>query len=80
MITLWNADGFREATSGTRPAALPANLDVSVTFAGTGDGTGDLLDIRRARTAHLRDGQYWTRAGARTAAQIDAQFRCHGDG
>ncbi|MEU9976742.1 hypothetical protein [Streptomyces sp. NPDC051014] len=80
LIALWNADGFREATPGTRPGTLPANLDVSVTFAGTGDGTGDVFDVRRARTAHLPDGQYWTRDGARTAAQIDAQFRCHRGG
>jgi hypothetical protein len=80
VIALWNADDFREATSGSRPGTLPANLDVSVTFAGTGDGTGDVFDVHRARTAHLSDGQYWTRDGARTAAQIDAQFGCHDGG
>ena len=76
-ITLWKADDFRQAHPAKQPRTLPANLDISVTFAGTEDGTGDVFNVRRVKTAHVSDGQYWTRGGARTAAQIDAQLGCH---
>ncbi|MFJ9250605.1 hypothetical protein [Streptomyces sp. NPDC101776] len=79
-VTLWMADDFLKASSGTQPRILPANLDISVTFAGADDGTGDVLNIREVKAAHIPDGQYWTRDGARTAAQIDAQLTCHSDG
>lgn len=54
-----------------------ANLDISVTFAGVEDGTGDVFNVRKVKAAHVPDGQYWTRDGSRTAAQIDAQLNCH---
>ncbi|MGW4907736.1 hypothetical protein [Streptomyces sp. NPDC004270] len=77
VVTLWNADDFLKASSGTQPETLPANLDISVTFAGSGDGTGDVFNVRKVKAAHVPDGQYWTRGGARTTAQIDAQLGCH---
>ncbi|MGW7425661.1 WD40 repeat domain-containing protein [Streptomyces sp. NPDC054813] len=80
VVTLWNADDFLKASSGTQPKALPANLDISVTFAGTEDGTGDVFNVHKVQAAHVADGQYWTRSGARTAAQIDAQLGCRWDG
>ncbi len=77
VVTLWNTDDFLKTSSGKQPKTLPANLDVSVTFAGSEDGTGDVFDVRKAGAAHVSDGQYWTRDGARTATQIDAQIKCH---
>ena len=79
-VTLWKVDDFLKASPGTQPKTLPNNLDVSVTFAGVEDGTGDVFNIRKVEAAHIPDGQYWTRDGARTAAQIDAQLTCHSDG
>ncbi|MFI5817009.1 MULTISPECIES: hypothetical protein [unclassified Streptomyces] len=76
-VTLWKADDFLKAEPGTHPKTLPANLDVSVTFAGVDDGTGDVFNVRKVKAAHVPDGQYWTRDGSRTASQIDAQFKCH---
>jgi hypothetical protein len=75
-FTLWKADDFQRPGARKQPGKLPAYLDVSVTFAGGDDGTGDVFDIREVRAAHLTDGQYWTTRGPRTAAQIDAQFSC----
>jgi hypothetical protein len=77
VITLWNADDFLKTSSGAHPKTLPANLDISVTFAGVEDGTGDVFNVREVKTAHVPDGQYWTRDGSRTAARIDAQLNCH---
>ncbi|MER5798764.1 hypothetical protein [Streptomyces mirabilis] len=77
MITLWNADDFLKTSSGAQPKTLPANLDISVTFAGVEDGTGDVFNVRKVKAAYIPDGQYWTRDGSRTAAQIDAQLNCH---
>ncbi|MGW7242972.1 hypothetical protein [Streptomyces sp. NPDC054804] len=77
VVTLWNADDFLKASSGTQPKTLPANLDISVTFAGTEDGSGDVFNVRELRAAHVAEKQYWTSGGARTAAQIDAQLGCH---
>ncbi|MHC3469422.1 hypothetical protein ACYF6T_11955 [Streptomyces sp. 7R007] len=78
-VTLWKAADFRTSGPAVQPVSLPANLDVSVTFAGTEDGSGDVFDVRKARAAHVADGRYWTRDGLRTAAQIDAQFGCRHD-
>ncbi|MEU9413497.1 hypothetical protein AB0E08_48495 [Streptomyces sp. NPDC048281] len=77
VIALWSTDDFLKTTSGTQPKTVPANLDVSVIFAGSGDGTGDVFNIRKAQAAHVPEGQYWTRSGTRTATQIDAQLGCH---
>lgn len=77
VITLWNADDFLKTSSGTQPKTLPANLDVSVTFAGVEDGTGDVFNVRKVQATHVPDGLYWTRDGSRTAGQIDAQLNCH---
>lgn len=79
-VTLWKADDFLKASPGTQPRTLPTNLDISVTFPGADDGTGDVFNIRKIKAAHIPDGQYWTRDGARTATQIDAQLKCHSDG
>ncbi|MER5926949.1 hypothetical protein [Streptomyces mirabilis] len=48
-ITLWNADDFLKTSSGAQPKTLPANLDISVTFAGVEDGTGDVFTSARSR-------------------------------
>ncbi|QDN82572.1 hypothetical protein FNV64_49955 [Streptomyces sp. S1A1-7] len=77
VITLWNADDFLKTSSGAQPKTLPANLDISVTFAGVEDGTGDVFNVRKVKAAHVPNGQYWTRDGSRTAVQIDAQLNCH---
>jgi hypothetical protein len=79
-ITLWKADDFHKASPRTQPTTLPANLDVSVIFAGVEDGTGDVFNVPKVKAAHIPDGQYWTRDGARTATQIDAQLKCHSNG
>jgi len=75
-ITLWKADDFLKTDLKKQPTTLPANLDVSVTYAGSGDGTGDVFDVRKVKAVHLPEGQYWTSDGALTAAQIDAQLNC----
>ncbi|MFI5800414.1 hypothetical protein [Streptomyces sp. NPDC051677] len=75
-ITLWKADDFLKAGSEAPPKELPTTLDVSVTYAGVDDGTGDVFDIRKVKAAHIPKGQFWTRDGFRTAAQIDAQLQC----
>ncbi len=78
-FTLWKAEDFHQASPITQPTTLPANLDVSVTFAGGEDGTGDVFNVRTVKAARIPDEQYWTRDGARSATQIDAQFKCNGD-
>ncbi|MET9906311.1 hypothetical protein ABZZ74_05755 [Streptomyces sp. NPDC006476] len=75
-FTLWSADDFLKPGAQKQPGKLPRYLDVSVTYAGGDDGTGDVFDLRKVRAAHLTAGQYWTTGGPRTAAQIDAQFSC----
>lgn len=76
-VVLWKADDFREANPETPPKTLPTNLDVSVTYAGGEDGTGDVFNVRKVQAAHVPTGQYWTHDGTKTAAQIDAQLKCH---
>ncbi|WP_369188612.1 hypothetical protein [Streptomyces sp. R08] len=78
-VTLWKAADFHKASPTTQPTTLPANLDVSVTFAGVEDGTGDVFNVPRVKAARIPDGQYWTRDGARSATQIDAQLKCNSD-
>jgi len=78
-VTLWKSDYFLKTDLKKQPATLPANLDVSVTYVGSGDGTGDVFDVRKAKTVRLPKGQYWTSDGARTATQIDAQLNCRGN-
>ncbi|MEV7323902.1 hypothetical protein [Streptomyces sp. NPDC093970] len=77
VVSLWNTEDFLKASSGKQPNPLPTNLDVSVTFAGSEDGTGDVFNVRKVKAAHVSDGQYWTREGAEKATQIDAQIKCH---
>ncbi|MET9384195.1 hypothetical protein ABZY09_24695 [Streptomyces sp. NPDC002928] len=76
-VTLWKADEFLKPGPGKQPTALPANLDVSVTFAGVEDGTGDVFNVRKVKATYVPKGQYWTYDGPRTAEQIDAQLDCH---
>ncbi|MET7476951.1 hypothetical protein ABZT17_21630 [Streptomyces sp. NPDC005648] len=75
-VALWKADDFLEATAATQPRGLPRSLDVSVTYAGTDDGTGGVFDVRQVMTAHLGEGRYWTEGCPMTEAEIDAQFGC----
>ncbi|WP_327725017.1 hypothetical protein [Streptomyces europaeiscabiei] len=77
VVTLWKAGDFFKASPGTQPRTLPTNLDVSVTYAGGEDGTGDVFNLRKVQAAHIPTGQYWTDDGPMTAAQIDAQLNCN---
>ncbi|MGW1365074.1 hypothetical protein ACWCQP_47820 [Streptomyces chartreusis] len=76
-VTLWKADGFLKASRGTQPKTLPTNLDVSVTYAGGEDGTGETFNIREVQAVPVPEGQYWTYDGTKSAGQIDAQLQCH---
>ncbi|MFE2267227.1 hypothetical protein [Streptomyces griseosporeus] len=77
LVVLWKADDFLEASPETQPKALPTDLDVSVTYAGGEDGTGDVFNVRKVLAAHVPTGHYWTHDGTKSAAQIDAQLQCH---
>ncbi|MFJ8104994.1 hypothetical protein [Streptomyces sp. NPDC096132] len=42
----------------------------------TGDGRDDVFTVRTIEKVKLKAGEYWTRDGERTAAQIDGQLKC----
>ncbi|MEU6273037.1 hypothetical protein ABZ871_11595 [Streptomyces populi] len=75
VVTLWSGEGFRHHKAPLAKSAVPRNLDVSYVDS-SGDGRGDVLDLRSITRADLKAGQYWTSGGPRTAAQIDAQLLC----
>ncbi|MER8029882.1 hypothetical protein ABTZ78_13070 [Streptomyces bauhiniae] len=52
-VVLWRGVDFSEADSAPMPKALPPHLDVTSTYAGTDDGTGDLFDVSEVASAHV---------------------------
>lgn len=75
-VTLWADDDFLKPGPGAQPKKLPESVDVLFTYAGTGDGTGDVVDLARVTSAEIPEGRYWTKDGPRTAQEIDEQLEC----
>ncbi|WP_225102493.1 hypothetical protein [Streptomyces sp. CoH27] len=73
VVTLWSGEGFERHAA--KPTPVPRNLDVGYTDP-SGDGRDDVLDLHAITAASLKTGEYWTREGPKTAAQIDAQLHC----
>ncbi|MFF1838729.1 hypothetical protein ACFVXE_31740 [Streptomyces sp. NPDC058231] len=77
VVRLWSGEGFRRHAAEPGTSAVPRHLDVGYTDP-TGDGRDDVLDLVTIAKAQLKAGEYWTRNGPKTAAQIDAQLHCRG--
>ncbi|MFF5639620.1 hypothetical protein [Streptomyces sp. NPDC012825] len=75
-VTLWADDEFLKPGPGAQPEKLPRSLDVLFTYAGTGDGTGDVVDVAQVVSAEIPEGWYWTKDGPKTAQEIDKQLKC----
>ncbi|MCZ4513775.1 hypothetical protein O3Q52_37680 [Streptomyces sp. ActVer] len=76
VVKLWSGEGFERHAPELAQSAVPRNLVVGYVDP-TGGGLDDVFTLRTVSAAKLKPGQYWTRDGARTAAQIDAQLQCH---
>ncbi|MFG2732156.1 hypothetical protein [Streptomyces canus] len=76
VVTLWSGDGFERHAPQPAQSAIPRDFVVGY-LDPSGEGLDGVFTLRTVSTAKLKPGQYWTRDGSRTAAQIDAQLNCH---
>ena len=79
VVKLWSGDGFEHHAPKPAQPSIPRDLVVGY-LDPSGDGLDGVFTLRTVSAAKLKPGQYWTRDGARTATQIDAQLHCHGSG
>lgn len=79
VTTLWSGDGFEHHAPEPPRSAIPRNLVVGF-LDPSGDGRDGVFTLRTISAAKLKAGQYWSDDGAKTAAQIDAQLKCHSAG
>lgn len=79
VVRLWSGDGFEHHAPEPPSPPSPHNLVVGY-LDPSGDGRDGVFTLRTISAAKLKAGQYWTDDGPKTAAQIDAQLKCHSDG
>lgn len=76
VVKLWSGDGFERHAPQSAPSSIPRDLVVGY-LDPSGEGLDGVFTLHTVSAAKLKPGQYWTRDGSRTAAQIDAQLNCH---
>jgi hypothetical protein len=74
-FTLWSGSGFQHSASKPTASAIPRNIDVGYVDP-SGDGRDDVFNLTKIARANLKQDQYWTANGPKTASQIDAQLSC----
>ncbi|MFF5184837.1 hypothetical protein ACFY30_13785 [Streptomyces sp. NPDC000345] len=75
VVTLWTGAGFARHSPRPAGSSVPPHIGVSYQDP-AGDGRDDVFTVRTLGKAKLGAGEYWTRDGARTEAQIDGQLGC----
>lgn len=74
-FTLWSGSGFEHSAPEPSTSAIPKNIDVGYVDP-SGDGRDDVFSLKEISRAKLKQGQYWTANGPKSASQIDAQLSC----
>ncbi|WP_130438883.1 hypothetical protein [Streptomyces sp. BK239] len=77
VVRLWSGEGFTRHAAPPAGSSVPRNVEVKYADA-TGVGYSEVLTLATVAKAQLEAGHYWTRDGAKTEAQIDAQLPCGG--
>ncbi|MFC5644620.1 hypothetical protein [Kitasatospora cinereorecta] len=82
-VTVWSAGALAAGTGEFSDHEVLHDVDklpklLEVGFSNSdGPVPGDTFDTERAAAEHLAEGEYWTRKGVMTGAELDRQLGCN---